>query len=129
MSVETGAQSLLVQVVSDQTNTASENEETVQNTHAQVVLDLLSRESTAVAEKVNEADSNTAVDVEDQVVLLGGGHGLDCKSVVEQLGAGKVLLGVFLDQLNTEVRVVTRLDLVADTRDCVALVSVGKLDV
>ena len=117
VSVKTSAQSLLVKVVGNQTDAAPENEETVQNSHPHVVLNLLAREGTAVAHEINEADSDTAVDVEDQVVLLGGGDSLDGNGVIQQLGAGEVLLGVLLDKLDTEVRVVTGLDSVPDTRN------------
>lgn len=83
MSVQAGAQSLLVEEMSNQTDTAAQNEETVKHTHAQVVFRLLGRESAAIAEQIDEADSDTAVDVEDQIVFLGGGDGLNGDGVVE----------------------------------------------
>lgn len=122
MAVETSAQALLVEVVGNETDGAAEHEQTVEDTHAHVVLALLRGEGTAVAEKVNEADSDTAVDVEDQVVLLRGGDGLNGNSVVEQLGAGEVLLDELLDELDTEIRVVAGLDTVTNTGDCKSLV-------
>lgn len=118
MSVQTSAESLLVEVVGNETNGTTKDEETVENTHLHVVLNLLGREGTAVAHQVNEADGNTTVDVEDEVVLLGGGHSLDSNGVVEQLGAGEVLLGELLDELDTEIGVVAGLDTVTDTGDC-----------
>jgi hypothetical protein len=117
MSVKTSAQPLLVEEMGNQTDTSAEDEESVQDTHLEVVLGLLVGEGTAVADKVNEADSNATVDVEDEVVLLRSSHGLDSKGVVEQLGAGEVLLDVLLDELDTEIRVVAGLDPVANTRD------------
>lgn len=128
MSVETGAQSLLVEVVSNETNAAAKNKETVENSHLHVVLDFLGRESTTVAHQVNEADSNATIDVQNEVVLLGGGDGLDSDSIVEQLGAREVLLGELLDQLDTQIRVVPGLDSVANTRDY-ANVSICSTDV
>ena len=92
---------------------------------AHVVLALLGGEGTAVAEQVDEADSDTAVNVQDQVVLLGGGDSLDSDGVVEQLGAGEVLLDELLDELDTEIGVVTGLDLVADTGDELVLLAHG----
>lgn len=71
MPVKASAQPLLVEEVSNQTDTSAENEETVEHTHLQVVLSLLVGESTTVADKVNKADSNATVNVENQVVLLG----------------------------------------------------------
>src|SRR5271170_366515 len=82
MSVQAGTQSLLIQEVGNQTDTTSEYEETVENAHLEVVLGFFGRESTTVAEEINKADSNTAVDVEDQVVLLAGGDSLNRDGVV-----------------------------------------------
>lgn len=115
VAVQTSAQALLVEVVGNQTDGTTQHEQTVEDTHAHVVLDLLVGEGTAVAEQVNEADSNTTVDVENQVVLLGGGDSLDGNGVVEQLGAREVLLDKLLDQLDTQIGVVAGLDLVANT--------------
>ena len=117
MAVQTSAQSLLVKEVSNQTDGATQNEETIENTHLEVVLGLLGAEGTTVAQEIHKADSNAAVDVEDQVVLLGGGHSLDSDGVVEKLVAGEVLHGELLDKLDTEIGVVTRLDSVANTRN------------
>jgi hypothetical protein len=122
MPVETSAEPLLVKEMGNQTDTSAENEETVEDTHLEIVLGLLVGEGTTVADKVNEADSNAAVDVENEVVLLGCCHRLDGKSVVEQLGAGEVLLDVLLDKLDTKIGVVAGLDPVANTRDYIALV-------
>lgn len=117
MPVKTSTKPLLVKEVSNQTNTSAENEETVEHTHLQVVLSLLVGESTTIADKVNKADSNATVNVENQVVLLGRCDGLDSKSIVEQLGAGEVLLDVLLDELDTKIGVVAGLNPVADTGD------------
>lgn len=115
MPVETSPQPLLVEEVSNQTDRATEHEETVEHTHAEVVLSLLRGESTAVADEVHEADGNATVNVENQVILLGSSDALDGKSIVEKLGAGEVLLDELLDELDTEIGVVPRLDPVANT--------------
>lgn len=115
VTVQASAESLLVKVVSNKTNATSEDEETVQDTHSEVVLGLFSGESTRVAEQVDEANSNTPVNVEDKVVLLGGCDGLNSNGVVEELVGGEVLGHVLLDQLDTEIGVVTRLDFVTNT--------------
>jgi hypothetical protein len=101
----------------NQTDTSAQDEETVENTHLQVVLSLLVGKGTTVADKVNETDSNASVNVENEVVLLGCCHGLDSERIVEQLGAGEVLLNVLLDKLDTEIVVVAGLDPVANTGD------------
>ena len=118
MTVQSSAQSLLVEVVSNKTNATSENEETVQDTHAEVVLSLFGGESTRVAEQVDEANSNTSVNVENKIVLLRGCNGLNSNGVVEELVGGEVLGNVLLDQLDTEIGVVAGLDPVADTGNC-----------
>lgn len=118
MPVETSPQPLLVKEMGNQTDGATEHEETVENTHLQVVLSLLVGESTTVTDKINEADGNAAIDVEDKVVLLRCCDGFDGEGVIEQLCAGEVLLDVLLDELDTEIGVVAGLDPVADTGDC-----------
>lgn len=118
VTVQTGAQSLLVEVVRDQPDAAAEHEQSVQDTVAHVVLDFLARERAAVAHQIDETDRYTSVNVQDQVVLLRRRHCFHGDRVVQQLGVGEVLLGVLLDQLNTKVRIVARLDAVADTGDC-----------
>lgn len=117
MPVQTSAQALLVEEVGNQTDRATEHEQTVEDTHLQVVFSLLGRERAAVADKVDKADSNAAVDVEDEVVLLRCCDALDGEGVVEQLAAGEVLLDILLDKLDTEIGVVAGLDPVADTGD------------
>lgn len=121
MPVKTGPQPLLVKEMGNQTDTSAKDEETVEHTHLQIVLSLLGGESTTVADEVDKADGNAAINVKDKVILLGSCHGLDRESVVEQLGAWKVLLDVLFDKLDTEIGVVTGLDPVTDTGDCVLL--------
>ena len=118
MTVKTSAQSLLVEEVGNQTNGATEDEQTVEDTHLEVVLCLFRGESAAVAEEIDEADGDAAVDVEDEVVLLGGGDGLDGEGVVEEFCRGEVLLDEFLDELDAEIGVVAGLDAVTNTGDC-----------
>ena len=72
MPVKTGAQPLLVQKVRNQPNTPAEDEETVQNAHLQVVLSFLVGEGARVAEEVHKAHGDTAVHVQNQIVLFGG---------------------------------------------------------
>jgi hypothetical protein len=117
MTVKTSTQTLLVEEVSNKTNASAENEKTVKDTHLEVVLSLLSRESAAVADEINKADGNATVDVENQVILLGSSNSLDSEGVVEKLVAGEVVQDVLLDELDTEIGVVSRLDTVTNTRD------------
>lgn len=121
VSVQTSAQSLLVQEVGNETDGTTKHEQTVQHTHLEVVFRLLCAESAAVSEQVDEANSNATVDVENEVVLLGGGNTLDSDGVIEELGRWEVLLAELLNEGDTEVRVVAGLDTVANTRDCYLL--------
>jgi len=123
MSVETGAQSLLIEVMGNQTDAASEDEEAVEHAHAEVVLRLFRGEGAAVAEQVDEADGHATVDVKDQVVLLGGGDRLHSDGVIEQFVGGEVLGDEFLDELDAEIRVGSRFDTVTNTRDWIRLAS------
>lgn len=107
MSVQARPQPLLVKVMGDETDTATEHEETVEDAHAEVVFGLFGAEGAAVAEEVDEADGNAAVDVEDEVVLLGRSHRLDGDGVVEHLTAGEALLDELFDKLDAEIGVGT----------------------
>jgi hypothetical protein len=117
MSVQTSTQSLLIQEMGNETNAATKHEQTIEDTHLKVVFGLFSGEGAAVAHQIDEADCDAAVDVEDKVVLLGRCDGLNSKSIVEELGAWEVLLDEFLDELDAEIGVVSRLDTMADTGD------------
>lgn len=117
MAIQTGTQSLLIQVVGDETDATAQHEQTVQDTHLQIVFSLLCREGARVAEQVHEAHGYTAINVEDKIVLLGRGDRLNGNRIVQQFVAGEVLGNILLDQLDTQIRVVAGLDLVADTRD------------
>lgn len=125
VTVETSAQSLLVEEMGNETDRTTKDEQTVEDTHLEVVLGLLSSEGTAVADKVDESDSNGTVNVENQVVLLGGGDGLDSQSVVEERSAGEVGLDVLLDERDTEIGVVARLDTVTNTGNELVLLAHG----
>ena len=101
MSVQASAQPLLVKVVGNQTDAPTENKETVKNAHGEIVLSFFRGEGAAVTEEVDEADSDTAVHVEDEIVLLGGGNGLDGDGVIEKFVGAKILHDEFFDQLHT----------------------------
>lgn len=71
MPVEGRPQSLLVQVVTNETDTSSKNEERVESTDLHVFFSLFRVESARRPEKINEGDSNATIDVENEGVLLG----------------------------------------------------------
>ena len=118
MPIQAGAKTLLIKVMSNQTDASAQHEETVQNTHVEIIFGLFSAECAAVAHQVDEADSDTAVDVENQVVLLASGDSLNSDGVIQHLAAWEALLDEFLDELDTEIGVVAGFNLVADTGDC-----------
>jgi pyruvate/2-oxoglutarate/acetoin dehydrogenase E1 component len=107
--------------VGNQTNRASEHEQTVENSHLEVILGLLVAEGARVSKKIDEADGDTAVDVENEVVLLRGCDRFDGECVIEELGVREVGLAVLLYERNTEIGVVARLDTVTNTRNCTLL--------
>lgn len=117
MSVETSTQSLLIEIVSNQTNATTENEQAIENTNPEVVLDLFTGKCTAGPHEINEANSNATIDVQNQVVLLRCCHRLNGNGVIEETGTGEILLCVFLDQLDTKIGVVAGFDSMPNTGD------------
>ena len=115
MSIQASAETFLIQVMGNETDASAQHEETVQHTHVEVIFGFFGAEGTAVAHEVHEADSYTTVDVQDQVVFLAGGDGLDGDSVIKHLAAGEALLDEFFDELDTEIRVVAGFNLMTDT--------------
>ena len=91
---------------------------TMVRAYLDVLVSLIGRERATVAEEVDEADGDASIDVEDERVLLRRRDLLNRERVVEQTVAREVLADVLLDKLDTQVRVVHALDLVADTADC-----------
>lgn len=85
--------------------------------YPQVVFSLLSRESTAVSDQVNEADGDTSINIKDQIVLLASCDRLDGKGVVQEFVRGESLKDKLLDKLDTKIGVVSGLNLMANTRD------------
>lgn len=118
MPVQSSAQSLLIQVMRNQTDRSSENEETVENTVVEVILGFLRVEGAAVAEKVDKADGDAAVNIQDQAVFLGGCDGFDSERVIEEFGAREMFLAELFDESDTQIRVVSGLDAMANTGDC-----------
>jgi hypothetical protein len=115
MTVETGAESLLIEVMGDEADAAAEDEESIEDTHLEVIFGFFLAEGTAVTHQVNEADSDTAIDVEDEVVFLGGRYRLNSNGIVKKLVGSEVLEHEFLNKLDTKIGIVSRLDSVANT--------------
>lgn len=122
MPVQTRPQPLLVEIMRNKTDRATQHEQSVEHAVLEVVLSLLSAEGTAVAHEVHEADGNAAINIENEVVFLRGGDSLDGDGVVEEFGGWEVLLTEFFNESYAEVGVVAGFDTMADTRDCRLLV-------
>ena len=67
VAVQRCTQALLVEVVADEANGATEDEEAVQGADLDVLVRLLGREGAGVAQQVDEADGDAAIDVEDEL--------------------------------------------------------------
>lgn len=81
----------------NQTNTSTKHEQSVEDAHGQIVFGFLGTEGAAISHQINKADCNAAIDVENEIVLLGGSDSLDSDGVVEHLAAGETLLDEFFD--------------------------------
>ncbi len=117
MSVETSSEAFLVEIMGNKTDASAEDEKAVEDTHLHVFFGLLGAEGTTVAHEVHETDCYSAVDVENQIVLLGGGDGFDGDGVIEHFAAGEVLLDKLFDELDAEIRVVAGLNFMTNTRN------------
>ena len=67
VAVQRCAETFLVKVVTDETDTASKHEQAVQRADLDVFLGFFGTECTAITEEVDEAHCNTSVDVEDEL--------------------------------------------------------------
>lgn len=117
MTVETGSQPLLIEEMGNETDAATKHEETVENTHAEVILSLLGVEGTAISEQIHEADGNATIHVQNQVVLLRRRDCLHGEGVIKKLARREVLLNILLDKLDAQIRVVARLDTMTNARN------------
>ena len=98
-------------------NAPSKHKQPVQASNLDILISFFSRERTRISKQVDKADGDASVDVQDKGIFLRCGHFLDGESVIEEGVAGEVLLDVFFDELDTQVRVVHRLNLMANTTD------------
>lgn len=101
MPIQAGSQTLLVKVMRDQSNASSQDEQTIQDTHIEVVLGFLGAEGSAVTHQVHEANGNTSVNVKDKIVFLGCGHSFNGDGVVKHLAAWESLVDKLFDELDT----------------------------
>ena len=63
MTVERSAEALLVQVMANETDAATEDEQTIEGTNLDILVSLFWGEGTTVSQQVDEADGNAAIDV------------------------------------------------------------------
>lgn len=74
---------LLIQVVSDESGAATQYEEAVDGADGDVFLGLFRCEAARIAHQIDEGHADDAVDVEDQIGLLGRGDLFDFEGVLE----------------------------------------------
>jgi len=67
VTVERRPQPLLIQVVSNETDATTEDEQAIQSTDLDVLVSFLWRESTTVSQEINEAHGDATVNVEDEL--------------------------------------------------------------
>jgi hypothetical protein len=67
VAVERSTQALLVQMVTDESDAASEDEQTVEGTNLDVLISLLGGERTTVTEEIDEADGDASIDIQDKL--------------------------------------------------------------
>ena len=117
MAVEPGAESLLIQDMTYQADAAAQSKEAVQISQAHHLIDLLFAEGAAGTHQVYEQNTDAPVDIQYQVTFLGGGELFYLQGIVQKLGRGEVGPGIADEQLDSLVRVLYALDLVAYARD------------
>lgn len=101
--------------MTNETDTSTQNEETVESTVLEVLLSLFLGEGTASADQITEGSGDGTVNVQDKRTRLLGGDVLNSKGEVEGLVVGEVLPDEVNNEDNTQIRVGLALDLVADT--------------
>ena len=123
MSVETLFQPLLVQIMPNETDAATQNKKPIQRANVDELLRFLVGEAATGPHEVDKRDCNHSVDVEDQIGFLGSGDFLHLQSVVQQRMGGELLVDVGLENLGSLVGVVDRLHSVTNTHDQLTLLA------
>jgi len=70
MAVERRSESLLVEMVTNEADATTKDEETVQRANLDIFICFFPSECSAVTEKVNKADRDATVDVENELDIL-----------------------------------------------------------
>ena len=87
VAVQRRTQALLVEVVANETDAAAEDEQTVERADLDVLVGFFGREGAAVAEEVDEADGDAAIDVQDELERK---KGSDKQNVVGRTERGDI---------------------------------------
>lgn len=118
MSVKWRTEPLLVEVVSNETDAATKDEETIESPDLDAFVGCFGGKDTTVVQEVDKADSDATVDVDDELggvsfgfvrnggtygMFLACGYFLNGKPVVMKRVAWEVLPHVSLDELDTEL--------------------------
>ena len=67
VTVKRCTQAFLVQMVTNETDATSKNEQAIQCTNLDIFFSFLACERPTITEKIDEADSNTSVNVKDEL--------------------------------------------------------------
>src|SRR5271170_7371965 len=92
---------LLIQMMANQSNTSTQDKQSIQSSHLEILFRLLSRKSTAIPQQIHKTDSNTSIDIQNEIVLLAGSNSFDGKSVIEEFSRWEGIVNVLLDQFDT----------------------------
>ena len=67
MAVERCPQALLVEMVTNEADTPSEDEQAVESSNLDVLVRLLSRERARIPEEIDETDGDASINVQDEL--------------------------------------------------------------
>jgi hypothetical protein len=70
MSVQGSAETFLIKVMANETDAATENEETVERSNLDIFLRLLRGKGTAITKQIDEANGDASIDIENELFVL-----------------------------------------------------------
>jgi hypothetical protein len=87
--------------MSNQTNTPTQDEQSIQSAHFEILFGLVGRESTTVPQQIDKAHCNTSIDVQDKIIFFTGGDSLHGKRIIEEFSRRESIVDILFDQFNT----------------------------
>lgn len=143
MAVESLLESLLVHVMTNESYAATQHKQRVDGAHIDVLLcllavkiqnkltthltllelSLLPSEGAAVAQHIDESGGNDTIHIQNQIWLLAGGDPLHLQGILQQRTLWEVLHDELLDDLDTHIGIVDRLDTMANAQNELAVLT------